>query len=208
MKIITDIKPQIKDKKRVSIFLDGNYFCGLDLITVCKNRLKIGQKISENDLIEIQKEGEFQKAFDYSLNYISKSVKTEKQVKDKLILKGYLQEIIDGVIEKLKGYNFIDDNDYCKKYINTYKDKKGLKLIKLELLKKGVDKGVINENLALENSQIEQAISLAKKYVKNKVLDKKNFAKCYNYLLSKGFTYDESLGATKSVFNKDFEEDI
>ena len=41
MKKITDIKEQAKNKKRVSIYLDGEFYCGLDLVTAVKNRLKI-----------------------------------------------------------------------------------------------------------------------------------------------------------------------
>ena len=122
MKTITDIKPQTNNSKRVSVYLDGNFYCGLDLITATKNRLKIGQKITETELVKIQREGELQKAYDYSLNYITKSVKTEKQIANKLRLKGYLEEIISEVVLKLKSYNFINDDDYAKRYINTYKD--------------------------------------------------------------------------------------
>ena len=39
MKTITDIKPQTKNNKRVSIYLDGAYYCGMELFTVMKYRL-------------------------------------------------------------------------------------------------------------------------------------------------------------------------
>ena len=37
MKIITEITPQVKNPKRCSIFLDGEFFCGMALETVMKN---------------------------------------------------------------------------------------------------------------------------------------------------------------------------
>ena len=104
MKTITDIKPQVKNAKRVSIYLDGVYYCGLDLLTTVKYRLKVGMQITEQELIDIQYEAEYRAALDSALSLVSKAYKTEKQVKDKLLTKGYLEEIVIKVIEKLKEY--------------------------------------------------------------------------------------------------------
>ena len=91
---ITELKPQVKIIKRVSLYLNGSYYCVLDLLTVMQARLKVGQEIDENTLIEIQRNSEASACFDSALNFISKSVKTEKEIKDKLLLKGYLEEIV------------------------------------------------------------------------------------------------------------------
>ena len=84
MKKITDIKEQLKNKKRVSVYLDGEYYCGLDLVTALKYRLKVGEFIEEERLVEIQYTSEMQACFDKALTFISSSVKPEKQIKDKL----------------------------------------------------------------------------------------------------------------------------
>ena len=197
MKKITDIKEQVKNKKRVSIYLDGEYYCGLDLVTAVKNRLKVGQFIEEATLVQIQYDSEMQACFDRALTFISSSVKTEKQIKDKLKKLGYLEEIVDSAVEKLKGYGYVDDGDYAKRFASTYKGVKGKKLIKLELMKKGVS-DVDAENAVSEiESQQETVDYLAEKYLKNKEKDKKNILKCYKYLLSKGFDYDEAKRAVE-----------
>lgn len=198
MKTITDIKPQAKNPKRVSVFLDGSYYCGLDLLTAVKYRLKSGMEIEENRLIEIQFEAEYQSAFDSALNFISKSVKTEKQVKDKLISKGYLDEIVDKAIEKLKEYGYVDDSDYSSRYVSTYKGVKGKLLIKNELRKKGVSDANAEKALSDIENQVESAKKLAEKYLKNKEITKQNLLKCYKYLLSKGFDYDDCKSAIDS----------
>ena len=205
MKTITDIKSQVKNKKRVSVYLDGVYYCGLDLLTVMKNRLKVGMEIDEQTLVEIQKSSEMSACFDSAINYLSKSVKTEKELTCKLLKKGYLQEVIDEVIVKLKEYKYIDDKDYAERYVSTYKQRKGKRLLKIELLKKGVS--LLDSEGALNDieSESETALSLAEKYVKNKEKDAKTLQKCYKYLLSKGFSYEDSLNASKKVIN--IEED-
>ena len=201
MKTITELKPQAKNNKRVSVYLNGAYYCGLDLLTVMQARLKVGQEIDENTLVEIQRSSEAQACFDSALNFISKSVKTEKEIKDKLIKKGYLEEIVLETLEKLKSYNFVNDKDYINRYVSTYKNNKSKKLIKFELQKKGVNKLDVDECLDEIESEFETALKIAEKYVRNKEKDEKTFQKCYKYLLSKGFSYDDSLNATKKVIN-------
>ena len=205
MKTITELKTQAKNAKRVSVYLDGQYYCGLDLQTVVKNRLKVGLSLEESELIDIQRESEFSACYNSALNLISKSVKTEKEVSDKLIKKGYLKEIVEEVIEKVKSYGFIDDKNYAERYVSTYKNIKGKRLITLELKKKGVSEKDYKEILDETDSQQETAYNLAVKYLKNKAIDEKTIRKCYNYLLSKGFSYDECTYATKKATN--FNED-
>ena len=135
---ITDIKLQAKNKERCNIYIDNSFCCGILLETVILNKLKVGLEISAEELGRIQLESEKRTVFDKTLDYISKTQKTEKQIKDKLKEKGYLKETIDYVIDKLKEYKFIDDFEYAKSYIRLYKEKKGKKLLEYELMQKGV----------------------------------------------------------------------
>ncbi len=199
MKTITDLKPQAKNNKRVSVYLNGAYYCGLDLLTVMQARLKIGQEIDENTLIEIQRNSESNACFDSALNFISKSVKTEREIKDKLLSKGYLEEIVLETIEKLKSYNFVNDKDYIDRFVSTYKNSKSKRQIKFELQKKGVNKLDVDSSVNEIENEFETAVKIAEKYVKNKEKDDKTFQKCYKYLLTKGFSYEDSLNATKKV---------
>ena len=43
MNEITAITPQVKDKTRCNIYIDGRFYCGMSLETTIKNRLKVGQ---------------------------------------------------------------------------------------------------------------------------------------------------------------------
>ena len=200
---ITDLKGQVKNAKRVSVYLDGNYYCGLDLITVMQARLKVGDEITKEKLIEIQRDSEMQACMDCALRSLSKSVKTEKDIIKKLESKGFLKEMAIETVEKLKGYGYINDQYYSNRYAETYKKSKGKKLIKLELKQKGVDEKVIDETLNGIENELETAIAIAEKYCKNKEKDVKLMQKCYKYLLSKGFSYDDSLTATKQVLGEE-----
>lgn len=79
MSEITAITPQVKDKTRCNIFIDGRFYCGLTLEAAVKNRLKAGQTIDPARLSEIQLESEKATALDKALTHISASQKPKSK---------------------------------------------------------------------------------------------------------------------------------
>ena len=166
MKRITDLKPQIKKPTRYNVYLDNVFYCGLELETIMKHRLKIGTEIEESELDEIQLDSERLKALDKAFDFISRSQKTEKQVTDFLFQRGYIKKTVDEVISSMKSYGYIDDEDYASRYAKSYSDKKGKKLIALELRKKGLSDKGIESALTEIGDQTDGALSIAEKYMK------------------------------------------
>ena len=192
MNEITAITPQVKDKRRCNIFVDGRFCCGLTLETTVKNRLKVGQIITPERLAEIQLDSEKNTAFDKALTHISATQKTEKQVRDFLQGKGYLPAVVDYAVEKLRSYNFLNDGQYAESYVESISKRKGSKLIRMELRSKGVSETEIDA--ALDALPVEQEIETAKgileKYMRGKVCDKTTLQKACRYLLGKGYDYE------------------
>ena len=199
MKKITDLKPQIKNPTRYNCYLDNVFYCGLELETIMKHRLKVGMDVDEEYLESIQLESERLKALDKALNFISRSKKTKKQVEDYLSQKGYAAKTIDEVISSMQGYGFVDDGDYALDYAKSLSSKKGKKLIALELRQKGVSERDMQEALENIGDQTESASEIAKKYMRHKPADRQNVMKCYKYLLSKGFDYDTAKSAVDKL---------
>ena len=200
MSEITAITPQIKDKRRCNIFIDGRFCCGLTLECTIKNRLKVGQTVSEEFLSEIQLESEKNTALDKAMTHVSATQKTEKQVRDFLSGKGYLPAVIDYVIEKMRGYNFLNDGEYAERYVESTDKRKGARLIRMELKGKGVSEDEIDGALRElnENTQIETAKVLLNKYLRNKTMDKETLQKAFRHLLTKGFDYQIAKSALAS----------
>lgn len=205
MRVITAITPQVKDAKRCNIFLDGEFFCGMTLEAVMKNRLRVGTSVTEEQLEQIQLQNERSAALDKALNHLTASVKTVKQIRDFLRDKGYTPAVINYVVDKLKEYGFLSDEDYARRFTETYSNKKGVKLMRVELRRKGVAEEIVDGVLDDVGSQAEAAAVLAKKYMKGKEADQKTVQKLYRHLLSKGFTYDDARTAVLSVTNEDLE---
>ena len=190
MKVITDIKPQQKTPTRCNIYLNNNFYCGLELETVMKFRLKVGQEIEADKLDEIQCDSERLKATEKALNFLSNRAKTKKQVKEYLQKKGYTEKTVSAVMEKLIEYKYVSDENYAEDYVRVYSSKKGKRLIAMELKQRGVLEDDMRLALDSIENEEESALKIAEKYIKNKEKSKENLLKGYKYLISKGFDYD------------------
>lgn len=183
---ITGIMPVSKRAKRSNIFIDNKFFCRLNFSTIEEGELAYLQEIDIEKIISLQYDKEKNEALDLSMQYL-KARKTEKQVIDYLKEKGYLDKVISFVMEKLKGYNFIDDMEYATAYVEQFSSKKGKRLLKRELYLKGVSEEIISEALLDYDEDEDGLYLLLVKYYKGKALDYKTIAKGYNYALNKGF---------------------
>ena len=194
---ITAITPQKHDAKRCNIEVDGRFFCGMQLLTVMEHRLKVGSIVTEEELSALQLAGEKQTALDKALTHISASMKTEKDVRDFLRRKGYLQEVSDYVVEKMKGYGYLDDEAYARTYAESAGKRKGSRLIRMELKRKGVPESAL---AALpERDERGAAAAVLQKYLRGKEQDVKTLRKAYAHLISKGFDHDTARAALEEM---------
>ncbi len=199
MKTITSVTVCAKNKSRSNIYLDGEFYCSMDNLLVLKYGLKPEMQISPEALSEIQEENEFATAFDKALTYVSNSKKSKKQVVDYLIRKGYLYSLAIKVVKKLEEYAFVDDEDYARSFVQESAKDNGKLLIKMKLRAKGIDKGTAENAIDEIEDETPAAKTLAQKYMRSKEITKENLAKCYRYLLSKGFSFDAAREAIKSI---------
>ena len=202
---ITAITPQAKDKTRCSIYVDGRFYCGLTIETTVKNRLKVGQSVSAEYLSEIQLESEKRTALDKALTHLTATQKTEREIRDFLTKKGYLPAIAEYVLEKLRGYNFVNDGEYAKAYVTAKSSKKGERLIRMELWAKGIADADAADALAEidEETQISSAKAVLEKYMRGKTADAPTLQKAYRHLLSKGYSFDVAKSALSSFGDLD-----
>ena len=198
MKIITALKAQEKNKRRVSVFLDGEFYCGLGLFTVISNRLKVGDSVDEKTLAALAEQDDYSSALDNSLNYISKSMHTKMQIILHLKKKGYDNKVIARVIDKLTELGYVDDGLFARRYANEKSRGEGKRKIAAMLRAKGVDPKIYEEILENEIDEDEGCMAVAVKYLKNRPLDRELKQKCYRYLLGKGFDFD----VAKSTLDK------
>ncbi|MCL2256442.1 MAG: RecX family transcriptional regulator [Firmicutes bacterium] len=188
MPIITSITPNKKNKNRSSIFLDGEYALAFDNFIIFKHRLKEGDSIEEEKLLKMQREDMGGVGFEKAVNYTLIRMRSEKEMRLYLKEKGYMQELINEIIEKLCSYNYINDAHFAKLYVDAKKSKWGESKIKYELRQKGVKSHDIEQ--AFEDFDgSDEAYEIGKKYLKGDT--KEHFEKLKRYLFSKGFSFSD-----------------
>lgn len=208
MAVITKIEVQKRNKERVNIYLDGEYAFAISAELVYKEGLAVKMEVDTAKLKEVADKESYIRCKDSALRIIERSYKTEKEVREKLKLKGYDDRHIEKSIEFLKEYNFLNDDTYAKAFISDKLSSKGRQKIKYDLIKKGIDNAIIEEQLSNinEDSERETAFNLAQKKLrvirKSESDEYKISGKLYRFLISKGYSYD----ITKSVVRKAMEE--
>ncbi|MBP5177425.1 MAG: RecX family transcriptional regulator [Clostridia bacterium] len=203
MKTVTAVTAQQKNKKRVNLYRDGEYFCSLDLFTVISERLKAGDTVDEARIREIADKSEYSSALDKALSYISKSMHTKAQIIKYLKGKDYQGRTIAKVIDKLEEYGYVDDAAFARKYFAEKSGASGVKKIAYELKLKGVDEKTIDGLSEDFSDQTDACFLIAKKYLKGAVPDYQLRQKCYRYLLNKGFDYETAKSAVEKLSDED-----
>lgn len=202
---ITRIEKQTNNQKRYSIYIDEKFAFGVSEEDLIYFKLKENSEITEQRYNYIMEYLIYTKAKDKAYKFLGYKARSEKEVRDKLTKENYPQEIIDRIIELFKHYNYINDENYTKAYINNrIKFKPQAKrMLKYELAQKGIDSDTI-ENI-IDSSNIDEtdiAINLLQKKLKNKKdIDQKEKQRIYNYMLRRGFDYETINKAFKEVLN-------
>lgn len=205
MAVITSIEPQVKDKTRCNVYVDGVFYCGIKLEVAIKYRLKTGMEIEKSRLDEIQLETEKSQALDKAMTHLSASMKTKKQIRDFLSKKGYTDAVINFVLGRLESYKFVDDYAYCRAYVKSVKGK-GKRALEADLIRRGAEKQAIQSALDETEEDGSEAVRVLEKYLRGKEINKQNLYKGMKYLLSKGFGYDTAKSALEKFgeINEDY----
>lgn len=190
-----------KNKSRANVFLDGEFVCGLNNLTLVKNGLKPGTEITKEKLMKIYNESEIEGAYEKALSLLSRQKYTKKAITDKLKAKGYETEIIDVVVGKLKEYGYISDAAFATSFVNC-NNSKSKRMLEVNLLQKGISreiiKQVLDENITLE-SEREKCTEATNKYMKNKEMNDSTIKKLKAHLLYKGFSFEDINYCIKSL---------
>jgi len=138
-------------------------------------------------------------ALDKALQSISYRMKTEREIRSFLQKKGYLDDVVAFVVERMREYRYIDDAAYAEAYCESEKNRKGRLLIAAELRKKGVSDADMERALSALTGEEESAAALLRKYLRGKEPDRKTLSSAYRYLMGKGYDYETAQNALKTL---------
>lgn len=150
------------------------------------------------------------RALNLALWYLSKRSRTQKELEDRLERKEYSSDDIKYAIRRLKELEFIDDAKYTESYIRNAKlgKPKGKHRLRMELIRKGVDKELVEQKIEEgfgENEMDELIAQAGKSYLKkcSNLPKEKVYNRLMGFLLRRGFDYGKVSSFVKEAL-KDF----
>ncbi len=191
-RVVTELKQGVRNPERVNVYIDKKFAFSLDIAQVVDFHLKIGKSLTDDKLDELKKASEFGKLYQRTLEWVLMRPHSEKEARDYLYKKIYEKkldrEYIDLIIKKLKAKNYLNDEKFAEWWVENRFAKKGvsLKRVKMELMKKGINREVIERFLSESerNDRDEILKIIAKKRAKYP-----DDQKLIGYLVRQGFDY-------------------
>lgn len=192
-------------KGRYKIYLEEQFAFVLYKGELNYFKIKLGKEVSNEDYVRILEEVILKRAKRRTLYLLKKMDRTEQEIRNKLKEGFYPSDIIDKAIEYVKGYNYINDESYTRRFIEYKRQYKSKLQITLELRQKGIPKELINSVYDdLGFGEVELIEKLIKKKVTNvNEIDKIQLRKLYQFLCRKGFSYEDIDHAIAKVKEED-----
>ncbi len=195
---------KLKSKNNSNIFIVetnmGEYTFFSDVIV----KYSLSEKEIEDDVFYTAlKESEVLIATNLAMKYLGSRLKTEKQLREYLLKKNFSLDSIDEVLSKLKEYKLIDDTEYAKIYIRSNRQNSKTRL-KQKLIQSGVDKNFI-DNALDDIDDYESCLQNAKKFFKNKMVNKENCEKLTRRLQYMGYAWDTIKKVLLNLSDLDFD---
>lgn len=197
MPLITKISQQKRDNERYNIFVDEKYAFSVHESVLVKFELTKGKELDDWAADEIVYADQIEKAFNRALHFLSFRMRSEMEVKKKLLEQDHGEAVVLEAVVKLKKLGFLNDEAFSEALVRTEKNSslKGPRAIQQSLYKKGIPKELQAQALEeyTEENQLENAKKLAEKTIRsNSQLPPAQVKqKIQNTLARKGFSFSQ-----------------
>ena len=125
------------------------------------------------------------------LHLLERQERTRAKLMERLLSDGYPSFVASEAIDYAAGYNYVNDERYARTYVFYHKENMPARRLRMELIRRGIDKELADCVLEEEyDSDEEKMIDffLEKRHYDRGTSDRRERAKMYRYLLSKGFS--------------------
>ena len=204
-KVITAITAQKRNTQRLNISLDGEYAFSLDRLTAAW--LKVGRKLSPEEIVSLQEKDEQEVAFNRALRSLSYRARSEAEMRKYLSDKGFSDHVSQTVIDRLKDERLINDPRFAQDWIDnrvSFRPRSQTQL-RFELRNKGLSEDLIEDALQeADLDDIELACVAGKKlvgrYARLGWLDFRQ--KLGAALARRGFSYETVRSVTRQLWDE------
>lgn len=203
---------------RYKVFFDNNLSIIFYEDIILKHNLLLKKEITEDELDKIVIDNNEYSSYDMALEYISRKLRCEKEIREYLKKKNIDEKSIEDTIKKLKNNKLLDEITYIKAYsydkfnLNNY----GPNKIKKELNNLGFDLNLINDNVLIDQDDINDKLE---KLIDKKIKSMKNYSgnilknKIIYYFCEQGYSKENIVDIldkkelnSEDSYNKEYEK--
>lgn len=160
-----------------------------------KLNLGPGTEVDADELVKLLRPLQLDDAYEDALTILDYSMKTSRQMRDKLRAKGYLDDVTDAVVQRLEASKLLDDEYVARRLMeNMTASGRGKLALRQKLRQKGISEEIeqsVMEDVSGEDQDaacLEAARKLFRKYASLEPREQKQ--KLSRALASRGFGWD------------------
>jgi len=144
---ITSLKTGQRTGKQVNIFLDGKLAIEVDIEVAVKKGLKIGQELPDDQIKGLTEDISLVRCLNTAYRFLSYRPRSEAEMKDRLVRRGFEDSNIEIIINKLKEQHLLDDTAFAKFWKENREmfRPRSKRLTIMELKNKGVADEIVKE---------------------------------------------------------------
>ena len=198
---ILSIKRSTRYNDRIIVKLDDKSVFRVPEDAFVLNPLHVGQTVTLDEIENYDVKMRLQEAKDAAFKLLSFRMRSIAEMRKRLKEKSFSQIEIDQVIDKLTKLNYLNDVEFGKAFVKEkIKNKKiGPKAIKSELFPHQLSPDFVDELIesVYKKYKINDLITFhlkRKKIKKNTQMNKSDLSRLNNYLLRKGFEWENING--------------
>lgn len=181
------------EKKKFHVSFDNGEEIKISEDTLVNFGLYKGQEVEEEFVENLKFEDEKSEALLLSYKFLQRN-KTKHQLVDYLYKNKIQRDIIDIILPILEEKNYLNDEDYARRYLSDALNIKKYGKIKTRymLMSKGIDEKIIEKVMEDYDYELEymNALELIEKRISKDETDPKIINSAKNYLQGRGFEFE------------------
>jgi regulatory protein len=195
---ITDIKRQVRQTGRFSVFVDGRYAFSLSDTALLEQGLKLGLDLDAAEVKRLKQTSSDDKLYGLVLRYVAMRPRSEWEVRTYLDRKHSPAALVSQILNKLSELNLLDDTKFAQAWVESRRLLRPTSKRKLqqELRAKHVSDEVIRQVLA--EDETDEVVQLRELVAKKRSITRyRDDLKLMQYLARQGFNYEDIKAALR-----------
>jgi regulatory protein len=150
------VSPQQATAERMNIYLDGSFAFSMSVRALAEHPVSVGDQLNEAAITRLRNADEPDRAVTAALNLLSHRGRSERELRQRLRMKGYTLGAIDEAVRRVVEWGYLNDERFAEAWVEQRQAGKprSRRALAHELREKGVDRAIIET--AIDEAEIDE----------------------------------------------------